>query len=120
VLHELADQAAFRNVILVTAANNMPVPSFPSMYASVISVAAHEGADPELFYCNPRPPVEYGAPGINVRVAWRGASWITATGNSFAAPHITGIVARVLAKHPGMTLTQVKVVLSALAANATR
>jgi subtilisin family serine protease len=118
VLHELADQACFRNVILVTAANNMPIPSFPSTYASVISVAAHEGQDPELFYCNPRPPVEFGAPGIDVRVAWRGGGWITATGNSFAAPHITGLVARILAKHPGMTLFQMKVLLRALAANA--
>jgi subtilisin family serine protease len=118
VLHELADQACFRNVLLVTAANNMPIPSFPSTYASVISVAAHEGQDPELFYCNPRPPVEFGAPGIDVRVAWRGGGWITATGNSFAAPHITGLVARILAKHPGMTLFQMKVLLRALAANA--
>jgi subtilisin len=120
VLHELADQACFRNVLLVTAANNMPIPSFPSTYASVISVAAHEGQDPELFYCNPRPPVEFGAPGIDVRVAWRGGGWITATGNSFAAPHITGLVARILAKHPGMTLFQMKVLLRALAANAAR
>jgi subtilisin family serine protease len=120
VLHELADQAYFRNVILVTAANNMPIPSFPSTYASVISVAAHEGQDPEVFYSNPRPPVEFGAPGIDVRVAWQGGEWITATGNSFAAPHITGIVARILSKHPGMSLVQMKVLLGALAANAWR
>lgn len=119
VLHELADLACFRNVILVTAANNLPVPSFPSTYASVISVAAHEGQDPELFYCNPRPPVEFGAPGIDVRVAWKGGMWITATGNSFAAPHITGLVARTIAKHPEITLFQMKVLLRALAANST-
>ncbi len=118
LLHELADQACFRNVILVTAANNMPIPSFPSTYASVISVAAHEGQDPTLFYSNPHPPVEFGAPGIDVRVAWRGGGWITATGNSFAAPHITGLVARILGKHPGMTLFQMKVLLGALATNA--
>ncbi|MGH7820399.1 MAG: S8 family serine peptidase, partial [Candidatus Binatia bacterium] len=38
VLHELTDEAYFRHVILVTAANNFPVPSFPSEYASVVSV----------------------------------------------------------------------------------
>ncbi|HYP40085.1 MAG TPA: S8 family serine peptidase, partial [Chloroflexia bacterium] len=38
--HELTDQAYFKNTILVTAANNMPVPSFPSVYSSVISVAS--------------------------------------------------------------------------------
>lgn len=120
LLHELADLAAFRNVMLVTAANNMPTPSFPSMYASVISVASHEGEDPYLFYYNPQPPVEFGAPGINVRVAWQNGGWITATGNSFAAPHISGIVTQILGKHPNLTVFQMKVVLHALAANLAR
>jgi subtilisin family serine protease len=121
LLHSLADRAYFRNTMLVTAANNMPVPSFPSLYASVISVASHERAhDPYLFYYNPSPPVEFGAPGIDVRVAWSEGGWITATGNSFAAPHITGIVTKVLGKHPGLTLFQMKTVLRALSANMAR
>jgi hypothetical protein len=27
--------------------------------------------------------------------------WRTTSGNSFAAPHITGLIARILGKHPG-------------------
>jgi subtilisin family serine protease len=61
--------------------------------------------------------VEFGAPGIDVRVAWAEGGWITATGNSFAAPHITGIVSRILGKHPNLTLFQMKTVLRALSAN---
>jgi subtilisin len=118
-LHELADQAYFRNIILVAAANNMLVPTYPALYASVISVAACGGEDPELFYYNPDPPVEFGAPGINIRVAWRNGSWLHATGNSFAAPHIAGQVARLRSKHPGLTPFQVKMILRALAANVT-
>lgn len=120
MLYELADLAYFRKSMLVTAANNLPVPSFPSMYASVISVAAHEGQDPSCFYYNPEPPVEFGAPGIDVRVAWLDQQWITATGNSFAAPHITGIVAKMLAQYPALTPFQVKTVLYALASNRER
>jgi len=121
VLHDLADKAYFRNTMLVTAANNMPNPSFPSLYSSVISVASHDEAnDPYLFYYNPKPPVEFGAPGIDVRVAWADGGWITATGNSFAAPHITGIAAKILGKHPGLTLFQMKTVLRALSANMPR
>ena len=119
-LHELADLAYFRNIMLVTAANNLPIPSFPSMFASVIAVAAHDGTDPYVFYYNPRPPMEFGAPGIDVRVAWQYGGWITATGNSFAAPHIAGIVAKILGKHPGLTPFQMKLVLQALAANVVR
>lgn len=117
LLHELADLAYFRNVMLVTAANNQPVPSFPSVYASVVSVAATDDKDPYRYYYNPVPPVEFGAPGIDVRVAWRDGSWLNTTGNSFAAPHITGLVTRIMAKHPHLTVFQVKTILRALAAN---
>jgi len=117
VLHELADLAYFQNVLLVTAANNLPSPSFPSVYASVISVAAHDEPDSTRFYYNPTPPVEFGALGIDVRVAWRDGAYATVTGNSFAAPNIAGLVAKIRAKHPGLTAFQVKSVLQALAAN---
>lgn len=120
ILHELADEAYFRNVVLVTAANNLPTPSFPSVYASVISVAAHGVQDPEVVYYNPNPPVEFGALGIGVRVAWRAGGSITATGNSFAAPHVAGMVARILGKHPDLTVFQVKTILRALASNVVR
>jgi len=120
VLHELADMAYFRNVILVAAANNVSTPSFPSLYASVISVAAHGVQDPSTFFYNPSPPVEFGALGVDVRVAWRDGGWLTATGNSFAAPHIVGLVARILSKHPGLTVFQMKMILRALSANIAR
>ncbi|MGI9147212.1 MAG: S8 family serine peptidase [Chloroflexota bacterium] len=117
VFHELADLAYFHNCMLVTAANNMPIPSFPSVYASVISVACHDEPDPYLFYYNAQPPVEFGAPGIDLHLAWLNGGWITGTGNSYAAPHITGIVAKILGKHPDLTIFQMKTVLRALSGN---
>jgi len=120
VLHELADRAYFGNIILVTAANNMPMPSFPSIYSSVISVASHGIQDPYTFYYNPKPPVEFGALGIDVRLAWINHTRITATGNSFAAPHITGLVAKILAKRPELTVFQLKTILRQLASNVDR
>jgi subtilisin len=118
LFHELADEAYFRGAALVCAVNNAPVPSYPSQYASVFSVAAHPGHDPEGFDFNPDPPVELGAPGVDVEVAWRGGGTLTATGNSFAAPHIAGLLARVLGKHAGLTPFQLKTVLHAIADNA--
>jgi subtilisin family serine protease len=120
LLHELADLAYFRNVPLVTAANNMRMPSFPSVYPSVISVASHADHDPYLFLYNPNPPAEFGAPGIDVRVPWLNGEWITGTGNSYAAPHIAGIVAKILGKHPGLTIIQIKTILQHLAGNVKR
>ncbi len=118
LFHELADEAYFRRVMLVSAVNNVESPSYPSQYSSVFSVAAHDGKDPFRFDYNPSPPVEFGAPGIDVEVAWLGGATIEATGNSFAAPHIAGLVTRILAKHPGLTPFQVKTILCAVADNA--
>ncbi len=117
LFHELADDAYFKNVVLVSAVNNIPAPSYPSLYASVISVAAHAGHDPFTYYYNPAPPVEFGAPGIDVPVAWLNKSYTVSTGNSFAAPHIAGIVALIRSKHPELTPFQIKTVLFACAAN---
>lgn len=119
VFHELADEAYFKGVMLVCAVNNVPAPSYPSQYASVFSVAAHDRTDPFGFDYNPAPPVEFGAPGIDVTVAWNHGATIVSTGNSFAAPHIAGLVARTLSKHPDLTPFQMKTVLHALADNAT-
>jgi subtilisin len=118
LFHRLTDEAFFRSVMVVCAANNLPSPTYPAEYASVFSVAAHEWQDPFRFDYNPSPPMEFGAPGIDVEVAWLGGARIRATGNSFAAPHITGIIARTLSKHPGLTPFQMKAVLLALADNA--
>jgi subtilisin len=123
LFHELVDEAYYRRTVLVTAANNMPVLSAPSLYAGVVSVACHEEAradDPLDFYCNPSPPVEFGAAGINVRLAWLRGEYITATGNSFAAPRLTGVVALLRGKHPHLEPFEVKTLLRALARNVRR
>ena len=115
-LHDLADRAYFGRTAIVTAANNVPVPTYPSLYSAVLSVAAH-GGDGDAYYYNPSPPVEFGARGIDVEVPWLGGGSIVATGNSYAAPRITGLAALVLAKHPDLTVFELKAVLRALAAN---
>jgi len=117
-LHELADLAYFRNVLLVCAANNVSVASYPSLFAAVVSVAAHDVPSAATWFYNPEPPVEFGAYGLNVDVAWRGGTRMVVTGNSFAAPHIAGITALVLARHPELTPFQLKSVLYQTASNA--
>jgi subtilisin family serine protease len=117
-LHEIADDAYFHGTMLVCAANNMPGPTYPSQFASVFSVAARPGDDPEALSYNPSPPVEFGARGLDVEVAWSEGSTIVASGNSFATPHVAGLIARILGKHPHLTPFQVKAVLHAVADNA--
>ncbi|MBA3779376.1 MAG: S8 family serine peptidase [Chloroflexi bacterium] len=115
--HELADAAYFRNTALVSAANNVPGKSYPSLFSSVFSVAAHSVPDPWRLYYNPSPPVEFGAWGVDVPIAWKDGGSTVATGNSFAAPHVAGLLALILAKHPGLTSFELKAVLAAVADN---
>jgi subtilisin family serine protease len=116
-LHELADSAYFRRTILVASAHNMPVQSYPWRFSSVVSVASHEEDDPLVFYANPSPPVELFARGLDLEVAWLGGGRQRVTGNSFATPHIAGICALVLGKHPHLTPFQLKTVLLLTASN---
>lgn len=113
--HELADEAYFANTLLVAAANNVIGASYPSLFAAVVSVAAHDAGDPDAWFYNPSPPVEFGAHGLDVEVAWRGGSRMRATGNSFAAPHLAGRAALIRARHPDASPFEVKAMLAATA-----
>jgi subtilisin family serine protease len=117
VFHELVDRAYFRSIVLVSAANNVPAPSYPSLFGSVFSVAAHDVPDPWRVYYNPSPPVEFGAWGVDVPIAWKDGGSTVATGNSFAAPHVAGIVARIRSKHPDLTPFEIKAILASIADN---
>jgi subtilisin family serine protease len=107
-LHALADQAYFSGTVLVAAAHNSPVESFPWRFASVISVGSHTVSDPHVVLYNPRPPVEFFGYGTNVEVAWPGGTRTRITGNSLAAPHLAGYCALAMSKHPGLSPFQVK------------
>jgi subtilisin len=118
VLYELADSAYFQRTMLVASAHNLPVESYPWRFSSVVSVGSHEGDDPLTWYANPSPPVELFARGVDVEVAWLGGGTLRCSGNSFAAPHVAGIAALILSKHPELTPFQLKSVLYATATNA--
>jgi subtilisin len=117
LLHELADSAYFRRSVLVASAHNMPVESYPWRFSSVISVGSHEEPEPLTFFYNPSPPVEFFARGVGVEIAWLGGGTIRSSGNSFATPHIAGICALILSKHPELTPFQLKNVLYLTANN---
>jgi len=113
--HEVVDRAYFAGITLVSAANNAPGPSYPSLFSSVISVAAHAEPDPWRWYYNPHPPVEFGAWGVDVPIAWKDGGSTVATGNSFAAPHVSALAALLRSRHRGLASFEIKAVLAATA-----
>jgi subtilisin family serine protease len=116
-MYELCDHAYFHDSFVVTAANNVDRPSYPSLFSSVTSVACNLATDPWRYHNNPQPPTEFLARGIDVEVLWRLGSTVSVTGNSFAAPHISGLAALVRSKHPELRPFHLKTVLWACAAN---
>lgn len=115
--HEACDRAYFGGSFVVTAANNVQRRSYPSLYSSVASVACTTATDPFRFHWNPDPPTEFLGRGLDVEVPWLDGKRIRTTGNSYAAPHISGIAALIMSKHPELRPFQLKTVLWATAAN---
>jgi len=115
-LHDLLDRAYQAGCIVVAAANNLPHPSFPSIFSSsLISVIKSEETDPLNFGFHYGEVIELTAPGVNIRTAWLDGGYRNLTGNSFACPHIVGVIALLLEKHPGLTPFQVKSALYSIA-----
>lgn len=115
--HDVCDRAYFSGTFVVTAANNMQSASYPSLYASVTSVACNLTEDPRRYHHNPEPPTEFLARGIDVPVLWTNHGTSVSTGNSYAAPHIAGLAAQIKSKHPELRPFQLKTVLWARSAN---
>lgn len=115
-LHDLLDRAYQAGCIVVAAANNLPQPSFPSVFSSsLISVSKSEETDPYHFGFRYGEVIELTAPGVNVKTTWLGGGYRSLTGNSFACPHIVGIVALLLEAYPNLTPFQVKTALYSIA-----
>jgi subtilisin family serine protease len=116
-LRELADEAYFNRSVIVASAHNARIESFPWRFSSVISVGSHAEEDSAVVLYNPSPPVEFFARGQAVPVAALGGGATRNTGNSFATPHVSGLAARILGKHPRLTTFELKTVLYLTAAN---
>lgn len=115
-LHDLLDKAYHAGCIVVAAANNLPQPSFPSIFSSsLVSVVKDESHDPFNFGYRYGEVIEIVAPGVQVKTTWPGGGYRQLTGNSFACPHIVGIIALIMEAYPDLTPFQVKTILHAIA-----
>lgn len=115
-IHDLMDRAYHAGCIIVAAANNLPYPSYPSIFSSsVVSVIKRAGADPFNFGYRYGHVIELVAPGVEVKTTWPGGGYRQLTGNSFACPYIAGIIALLIEAYPNLTPFQVKTILYTIA-----
>jgi subtilisin family serine protease len=115
-LHDLLDRAYQAGCIVVSAANNLPYPSYPSIFSSsVVSVVKRTGGDPFNFGYRYGQVIEVVAPGVEVKTTWPGGGYRQLTGNSFACPYVAGIIALMMEAYPKLTPFQVKTILYTIA-----
>lgn len=96
------------DTILVAAEHNLGLESYPASFPEVIGVRGAAIHQPGGYYYRPGETIECIARGDEQRLCWLNGKHVFLSGNSFAAPHITGLIARWMQDEPGMTLADVR------------
>ncbi|WP_338591146.1 S8 family serine peptidase [Paenibacillus sp. Y5S-9] len=91
------EEASKNGIILVAAAGNNPAMStqFPAAYENVISVTAIDHLENSYPYVS-LGKIDFSAPGVNILTLQPNNEYRVFDGTSFAAAHVTGIVANLL------------------------
>ncbi len=110
-LQKMCRKAVDAGVILVAAESNDGRESYPAVFPEVIGVTGGAIYEPDGFYYRKDQRIECVARGDEQRVCWLNGKHIMTGGNSFAAPHITGIVAHLLEQHPKCSVQDIRLLL---------
>ena len=110
-LQKVCRKAVDAGVILVVAENNDGNESYPAVFPEVIGVTGGAIYEQDGFYYRKDQRIECVARGDEQRVCWLNGKHIMTGGNSFAAPHITGIVAHLLKQHPKCSVQTIRLLL---------
>jgi subtilisin family serine protease len=111
-------QARRKGIVLVAAAGNAGAdspPLYPAADPNVIAVSATDVDDRLLDVANRGRQIALAAPGVDVLLPAPGGRYQIATGTSFAAAHVAGIAALMLAKSPQLSPEQVRTILTGTA-----
>jgi subtilisin family serine protease len=71
--------------------------SYPARFSQVIAVAATDSSDVRPCFSSTGTTVEIAAPGVSTTMTSRGGGYASASGTSFASPHVAGTAALVIA-----------------------
>lgn len=112
------DEAYVQGHHIVAACNNQDFTKreWPGHFPTVITVNFTHCQRPEEFHYQGGHLVEFAAAGQDIEVAWSGGAHKKVTGSSFAVPHVTGLLARLLSGLPELSPLQAKALLQCLGA----
>ena len=111
------DDAYLRGRHMVAACNNQDFTKreWPGHFPTVITVNFTHCERPDALFCRLGRMVEFAARGEDIEVAWIGGGRKKVTGSSFAAPHVAGLLARLLSHSPALSPLLAKTMLQRLA-----
>ena len=104
-LETALDRARQRGVIVVGITGNRGGTEvmYPGRYDSILAISATTSSDLLASFSNQGPGVAFCAPGDDVTAITKGGRASTQSGTSFAAPHVTGVLALILSVAPNLT-----------------
>ena len=104
-VHQILQAAAQRRVVAVAAAGNggpKAAPAYPAAYPEVIAVTALDERDRIYQYANRGSYIFVAAPGVDILAPVEKGKHSYLSGTSFAAAYVSGIVALLLERDPGL------------------
>jgi subtilisin family serine protease len=114
---EWIDEAYLKGIHIVSACNNLDFrqPEWPGYFPSVVTVNMARLDDDHTFFYKQGHLVEFFARGVNVELPWNHHSVREVTGSSFAAPVVSGLLARLISMMPSSGPLEAKALLHWLA-----
>ena len=102
---------------VIAAANNRGQTAYPANLSSVLAVDSEAMDEALSFRYRLNTPIELEANGIYVEAPSPGGGTKFYTGTSFACPHASAIVARILSIHPDLQPFEIRTILNRLSSN---
>lgn len=114
---EWIDEAYLNGIHIVSACNNLDFrrPEWPGYFPTVITVNMAELDDEGTFFYKSGHLVEFFARGVDITLPWNHHLTKEVTGSSFAAPVLTGLLARLISVFPNLRPLEAKALLHRLA-----
>ena len=114
IYKEWLDEAYVRKIHVVTACSNKNknIQEWPGFFHSSLNVDMLSSTKGRFSF-RPDHLVEFGAEGMEIDLPWKNGGRVTHSGSSYAAPIVTGYLAKLLAAFPDLTPAQAKALLQA-------
>ena len=110
-LRDVCIRAVKTGLIIVAAEHNEGLESYPAVFPEVIGVGGGDIYHPDSYIYFEKQAIEFVARGNKQRLCWLNGKEIFTDGTSFAAPHISGIIGRLLQQNPERSLSDIRQIL---------